>query len=110
MTDLSTIRSKLIERAAVLSGREDAISVHLRGADGRREMDPEDAASFVANDEVLESLDGAARAEIVEIRAAIARIDAGSYGVCEGCGADIDVRRLEVIPHTRLCVICAGKH
>jgi len=30
-----------------------------------------------------------------------------AFGVCERCGRDIEVERLEIIPETRLCARCA---
>ncbi|HEX5724204.1 MAG TPA: TraR/DksA C4-type zinc finger protein [Longimicrobiaceae bacterium] len=30
-----------------------------------------------------------------------------SFGICERCGRDIEVERLEIIPETRLCARCA---
>ncbi|HEY8524474.1 MAG TPA: TraR/DksA C4-type zinc finger protein [Acidimicrobiales bacterium] len=47
-----------------------------------------------------------AREVIADIEQSLARIDAGTYGICEGCGGRIPVERLEVIPHTRHCVSC----
>jgi RNA polymerase-binding transcription factor DksA len=41
-----------------------------------------------------------------ELLAALARMDAGSYGRCEGCGAVIPYERLEALPETRFCVSC----
>lgn len=43
------------------------------------------------------------RAEVV---AAIARIDAGSYGTCESCGRAVGPERLEALPTVRLCLSC----
>ena len=43
---------------------------------------------------------------IPEVEAAIARIDNGTYGNCEACGAPIPAERLEAIPHARRCVAC----
>lgn len=40
------------------------------------------------------------------LRAALARMDEGTYGECLDCGEDIPVRRLEVDPATPLCVSC----
>lgn len=42
-----------------------------------------------------------------EVRAALKRIDDGSYGTCESCGRAIAVARLEAIPYTRYCIKCA---
>lgn len=38
---------------------------------------------------------------------ALERLNEGSYGVCESCGAAIPVARLEVLPYTTVCVECA---
>jgi DnaK suppressor protein len=51
------------------------------------------------------------------IRAALKRIDDGTYGICEGCReegkadskAAIPKMRLKIIPHARFCVACAEK-
>lgn len=41
-----------------------------------------------------------------EVRAALARIREGTYGVCERCGDPVKPRRLEAIPWARYCVRC----
>jgi DnaK suppressor protein len=38
-----------------------------------------------------------------QIEAALARMDAGEYGVCLECGQPIDRRRLELVPWTAFC-------
>ena len=43
-------------------------------------------------------------AQLAEIDAAAARLDAGSYGLCELCGKPIGDARLEAMPATRYCV------
>jgi RNA polymerase-binding transcription factor DksA len=45
-----------------------------------------------------------------EVKAALERIDAGTYGRCEDCGAAIANSRLNVLPETRWCAYCAGSH
>jgi DnaK suppressor protein len=45
---------------------------------------------------------------LIDIHAALARLDAGSYGTCEGCGSPIPDGRLEARPTTRHCVQCAA--
>jgi DnaK suppressor protein len=37
---------------------------------------------------------------------AMARLDEGAYGVCEGCGAQIPPERLEIFPSATSCVTC----
>lgn len=43
------------------------------------------------------------------LAAAQARWDAGTYGVCTGCGRGIPVARLRVRPMATLCVACAER-
>lgn len=46
---------------------------------------------------------------IVAIDAALARIDAGTYGQCVNCGAQIPEERLEAMPWATLCIDCKRK-
>lgn len=43
---------------------------------------------------------------LFEIRAALAKIEKGQYGLCEECDEPIAARRLDVVPWARLCVRC----
>jgi RNA polymerase-binding transcription factor DksA len=42
-----------------------------------------------------------------QIRAALARLDAGTYGRCQKCGQPIDDERLEFLPLSTHCIRCA---
>lgn len=44
-------------------------------------------------------------AELVEVDAALARIDTGTYGHCEDCGEPIDPERLATLPAARRCAV-----
>lgn len=48
------------------------------------------------------------RQRLDDIDAALGRIEVGSYGVCERCGAAIAPARLEARPYARLCISCAA--
>jgi RNA polymerase-binding transcription factor len=39
---------------------------------------------------------------------ALAKLDEGTYGVCDGCGAPIPPARLRAMPDSVLCVTCAA--
>lgn len=43
---------------------------------------------------------------IKKIDAALSRMDEGKFGLCDGCGGDIEMRRLQARPTTTLCVEC----
>jgi RNA polymerase-binding transcription factor DksA len=68
---------------------------------------PEQAIEL-ENDEVLKGLDEMGRAEVDRIRAALARIANGTYGVCARCGSAISPERLKAIPSTVTCVACSN--
>lgn len=42
-----------------------------------------------------------------QIRAAWARLEAGTYGLCQKCGRPISDERLEILPLSTLCIQCA---
>ena len=48
-------------------------------------------------------------AQVAEVDAAVVRLDAGTYGVCERCGRRIAAGPLEARPTARLCIECASK-
>ncbi|HEX2314978.1 MAG TPA: TraR/DksA C4-type zinc finger protein [Thermomonospora sp.] len=43
---------------------------------------------------------------MVQNERAIARMDAGTYGICESCGKPIGKARLQAFPRATLCVPC----
>ena len=54
--------------------------------------------------ELDQGLEEGAQQTLVEIDAALARIEDGTYGICEVCGKPIGADRLRAIPWARLCI------
>jgi RNA polymerase-binding transcription factor DksA len=48
-------------------------------------------------------------AELRELAAARTRVEAGTYGVCVDCGADIPIGRLEAYPAAIRCTDCQAR-
>ncbi len=48
----------------------------------------------------------AARRRLAQAEMALARLDEGTYGICQECGQIIDPARLEIVPSATLCVDC----
>ena len=44
-----------------------------------------------------------------EVERALAKLDEGTYGACDSCGAAIPEGRLEIHPWAVLCVPCASE-
>lgn len=72
------------------------------------EHDPEGVPLSAEWSRLSGLLDGA-RAELQQVDDALARMDAGTYGVCTNCGRRIPPARLEIRPFAELCVPCAQK-
>ncbi len=106
MLDTQKIKSQLEERLTFLNTR-----VHDIEEDLREPADPDFAeqATEAEGDEVLEGLEDSALHEIAQIKAALDRIKAGTYGDCATCGEAISEKRLAIIPHAAQCISCASK-
>ncbi len=46
------------------------------------------------------------RAHLADVDAALARLDAGTYGRCTSCGNAVAPERLEALPWAALCIDC----
>jgi DnaK suppressor protein len=68
--------------------------------------DPTDQAVAELDNNFTLRLRGREQKLLKKIDEAISRIDGGSYGVCESCGGEISVKRLEARPVTTLCIEC----
>ena len=103
--DLDQVRRALEERLGKLTHRVGKIETHLRAPALK---DSQEQATEAENDEVLERLGEAERQEIADIRAALARLEDGTYALCTACGGEIAARRLAALPSTCVCVSCAS--
>jgi DnaK suppressor protein len=65
-----------------------------------------DRANNAYNRELMFSLSDSERQMVLQIEAALARMDAGAYGRCANCGNAIALRRLEAVPYARFCIDC----
>ncbi|MGC8926482.1 MAG: RNA polymerase-binding protein DksA [Myxococcota bacterium] len=65
-----------------------------------------DHASFEYNQSLTLRLRDREQYLLNKIVKALKRIDEGTYGVCESCGEDIDVKRLMARPVATLCIKC----
>ncbi len=104
MTNLDKVRIAFEARINELTVEAKEIDTELRTPDT---ADSEDRATESEDDEVLEGLGRSAIEEIKEIRAAIKRIDVGTYGTCTSCHEPISDARLQALPHAAKCITCS---
>lgn len=101
----------IAKREEALRERRQELTRHLSTVehtlDEEQPKDWEDRSSERQGDEVLESLGQAELAELRRIDAALNRIKAGTYGVCQKCGERVSDARLDLLPATPFCKDCA---
>ncbi len=47
-----------------------------------------------------------ASSRLREVRAALCRVDAGTFGICVGCEENITLKRLVTAPWASYCIVC----
>ncbi len=99
---LRAARAELYRTVAQTDDELATLESHQPGAPG------EDVNTELAT-AVLSRLEGQEKHELDEIDAAQARLAAGTFGVCEGCGTPIPLTRLRAMPTARSCVPCQLK-
>ena len=77
------------------SGDHSGYTFHMADQ-GTDAMEREKAFLFLSREEKY----------LKQIDQALQRIELGEYGICRVCGKEIDERRLEIVPTTRICVPC----
>jgi DnaK suppressor protein len=67
-----------------------------------------DSGQVTAERGEVEALANTLVETLTEIEDALDKMEKGTYGVCEGCGAEIPEARLEAKPAARDCINCAS--
>jgi DnaK suppressor protein len=108
--EIAGVRGELHNEAVALRAEigqaESAVSEQLEDPVVAPGDDEADASSKVAQREHDLALTQNARELLGQVEHALARIDAGTYGVCESCGKPIGKARLQAFPRASLCVEC----
>ena len=90
-----------------LSDLQSRLSSIKRDVTQSHSGDSAEQAQERENDEVVDAIGNETAQSIRVIQAALARIDDGTYGLCENCGEDIAPARLSAVPEATRCVNCA---
>lgn len=103
---LLAIKKKLLkQRTELLTEAEHTLNNKI-STEKESFPDPTDQAVAELDNNFLLRLRGREQKLLKKIDEAIARIDGGNYGVCEACGEQIGMKRLEARPVTTLCIEC----
>ena len=103
---LETYRQQLLALQQQLLHRIFDMEESMLAMDADRDIERTDRVQEEAAEVALTALDEQGRREMEAIQAALAHIDAGTYGICETCGETISAARLTARPTARRCVSC----
>jgi DnaK suppressor protein len=70
------------------------------------ETSPADSASNRTLNQLELEAEEHKQAQLSSIRHALAKLDDGSYGLCDNCGNEIPFTRLNARPEAPLCIAC----
>jgi len=104
---LEAERQQALRRLAGLSGDFDEVVAASRDANADDEHDPEGATIAFERSQVA-ALALQVQDHLAELDAAIERLAANTYGICEQCAQPIANARLEARPTVRTCIRCAS--
>ena len=104
---LAVEREQALARLADLTGDHESMVAASLDTNADDEHDPE-GATIAFERSQIGALVRQVSHHLAEIDAALERVGAGTYGVCERCGAPIGDARLEALPAARTCIRCAS--
>ena len=103
------VKAVLLKRREELSQRLATVKADLAREGEPLSPDFAEQAGQRENDDVLKALQQSTESELRELEGALQRLRSGKYGQCNRCGYPIEPRRLEAVPYTDSCSLCASQ-
>jgi DnaK suppressor protein len=105
-TEYAALRERLLtQRQEMVSMYQQDLRAGQEAADDGTD-DIVDRANNSYNRELMFSLSDSERVLLLQIEAALRRMDEGTYGRCANCGQTIHQPRLDAVPWARFCIDC----
>ncbi|HVL06175.1 MAG TPA: TraR/DksA C4-type zinc finger protein [Acidimicrobiales bacterium] len=104
--ELVAERASYVEAAESLQQEAEMLAEDMEPGDIQFDEESGEGDTLNVERERDLALSAQARAAVDEIDRALAKMDAGTYGICERCGKDIPKARLKALPYASLCVAC----
>ncbi|MDP1819534.1 MAG: TraR/DksA C4-type zinc finger protein [Acidimicrobiales bacterium] len=99
-------RVTYLRQAASLKAEADLLAAEREPGDVQFDEESGEGDTLAVERERDLTLSAQASAAVEEIDLAVARLENGTYGVCEQCNGIIPKERLRALPHASLCVQC----
>jgi len=104
---------KAVELRSKLLAEKDRLLVRMEPKDARNRADwnPDrgELATNASNMDRRRALDEIDAQEFSQVESALARMEAGTYGLCKTCGKSIHPDRLAIIPSADQCAECRAE-
>jgi DnaK suppressor protein len=104
--ELVAERASYVEAAESLQQEAEMLAEDMEPGDIQFDEESGEGDTLNVERERDLALSAQARAAVDEIDRALAKMDAGTYGICERCGNPIPKARLKALPYASLCVAC----
>ncbi len=105
--DFTHLRERLLDEEQHLLQEIRNLETAIRTSEVGIDVDEGDPE--VTEREKNVALLSALKDRLESVRAALRAMDKGTYGICERCGAEIPIERLEIYPDASLCVKCQAE-
>lgn len=106
-------KDAILNMRQVLVKRRDALRMALAGdlsllkeIRGQPPGDAVDSALNSIQDEISSQLAEVESHELGRVEYALERMREGQFGICEGCGTNIPMGRLNALPYVTYCIMC----
>jgi DnaK suppressor protein len=99
-------RETYVRQAESLKAEADALAEEMEPGDVQFDEESGEGGTLNIERERDLALSAQARLAVEEIDHALAKIEVGTYGICERCGQPIARARLKALPQAALCVAC----
>ncbi|MBN2578588.1 MAG: TraR/DksA family transcriptional regulator [Pirellulales bacterium] len=106
-------KDAILNLRQILIKRRDALRKALAGdlsllqeLNAQTSGDMVDAALDSVQDEISSQLAEVESRELARIEYALERMREGQFGICEGCGINIPLARLQALPYATFCIKC----
>ena len=101
------VRAVLEQYQESIVARREKLARHVHHREEPLPQDFAEQAVELENSETMVALEDELREKEREVEQALARLEAGTYGICTECGEEIAKERLEALPAAALCFDCA---
>jgi len=112
--ELDEFREQLRSLVTRVRGKVSELEAEVGGSAPSARDNPDEQPAHEADPGVREAEESVALAILgseeqilAEATAALARLEAGTFGICEKCGQPIAKLRLKAVPYARYCIHCA---